>query len=366
MRTLAIYFVVLPDTLLLDLTGPAEVFAMASRCQPSTRDGVPLRFELKYVSPCPKVSTSIGLALSGLAPLPEAIEPDALIFITGTVDSAQPLRACAVTAPALVPTPAPTPAPAPAPSRTLATSPGSSDDALASAVAWLKHHASPTRRIACICTGALIAARAGLLDDRDCTTHHTDCAELRALAPRARVLDNRLFVCDGPISTSAGVTAGIDLSLQMVAELAGAPIAATVARNMVVYSRRSGHDPQLSPWLNGRNHMNPALHRVQDAISAEPARHWTLAELAAIACSSERHLARLFREHAGTQAVDYLHSLRIALARELLSQSDLDLERVAQRAGFGSARQMRRVWQKFEPLPPTHWRAQHREPGAHA
>ena len=360
MRTLAIYFVVLPDTLLLDLTGPAEVFAMANRCQPSTRHGVPLRFELKYVGPCPQVSTSIGLALSGLAPLPEAIEPDALIFVTGTVDSAQPLRAWAG------PSPTATRAPAPAPARTSAAPPSGSDEALASAVAWLKHQASPTRRIACICTGALIAARAGLLDNRDCTTHHTDCAALRALAPRARVLDNRLFVSDGPISTSAGVTAGIDLSLQMVADLAGAPVAASVARNMVVYSRRSGHDPQLSPWLNGRNHMNPALHRVQDAISAEPARHWTLAELAAIACSSERHLARLFRDHAGTQAVDYLHSLRIALARELLSQSDLDLERVAQRAGFGSARQMRRVWQKFEALPPTHWRAQHREPGAHA
>ena len=360
MRTLAIYFVVLPDTLLLDLTGPAEVFAMANRCQPSTRDGVPLRFDLKYVGPCPLVSTSIGLALSGLAPLPEAIEPDALIFVTGTVDSAQPLRAWAG------PSPTATRAPAPAPARTSAAPPSGSDEALASAVAWLKHQASPTRRIACICTGALIAARAGLLDNRDCTTHHTDCAALRALAPRARVLDNRLFVSDGPISTSAGVTAGIDLSLQMVADLAGAPVAASVARNMVVYSRRSGHDPQLSPWLNGRNHMNPALHRVQDAISAEPARHWTLAELAAIACSSERHLARLFRDHAGTQAVDYLHSLRIALARELLSQSDLDLERVAQRAGFGSARQMRRVWQKFEALPPTHWRAQHREPGAHA
>jgi len=227
---------------------------------------------------------------------------------------------------------------------------------IAQTIAWLKTVASPERRIACICTGALLAARAGLLDGRQCTTHHTDCGLLQALAPTAKVLDNRLFVCDGAISTSAGITAGIDLALQIAADLCGPQVAASVARTMVVYTRRSGSDPQLSPWLTGRNHMHPALHRVQDAIAADPARPWALPELAALACSSERHLARLFKDFAHTNAVDYIHRLRVALARELLAGSSLDLERIAERAGFGSARQMRRVWQKFDTSPPGQWR----------
>jgi transcriptional regulator GlxA family with amidase domain len=329
-RVIAVYFVLLPNTLLLDVAGPAEVFAMANRARASTREGTPLRFVLHYVGACERVSSSIGLDLHGLAPLPDTLEHDALIFVTGTVDPAQPLGAT------------------PAPPAQL--------HALEHTVAWLRQHAHAPRQVACICSGALVAARAGLLDERECTTHHSDCATLQALAPRARVLENRLFVCDGPLCTSAGVTAGIDLSLHMLANLAGAPLAAAVARNMVIYARRSGHDPQLSPWLNGRNHLHAALHRVQDAIAAQPARPWTMTELAAIACSSERHLARLFREHAGACALDYIHGLRVALARELLAHSGLALERVAQQAGFGTARQMRRVWQKFDALPPGQWR----------
>lgn len=354
MRTLEVWFVLQPDTLLLDLSGPAEVLAMANRCAPRTRDGVSLRFALRYVGAQDTIATSIGLPLTGIEALPAAPADDALIFLIGAVDMRRPLRDSSDDIHASRPAGAPHSEPGDHAQATDATDP---------IVAWLTGLGAAAARgeraplqLACICTGALLAARAGLLDGRLCTTHHSLCAQLQTLAPRARVLENRLFVCDGPVRTSAGITAGIDLALHLVAELCGHHVAATVARNLVVYARRSGNDPQLSPWLSGRNHLNPALHRVQDAIAADPARPWTLAELAAIACSSERHLARLFREFADTHALDYIHGLRMALARELLVHSHLDLERVAERAGFGSARQMRRVWQKFDATPPAQWR----------
>jgi len=349
MRLIEIYFVLLPNTLLLDLSGPAEVFAMANRCRPVGRDGKPLLFKLHYVSATDRIDTSIGLVLNNLAKLPDQLAAEAMVFLTGSIKPGNPISGTPTGRSAAL-------APAGGTMPDVIKAAAGETPEIAHTVDWLKRVAGVHRPIACICSGALIAARAGLLDGRLCTTHHTDCAELQAIAPTAKVLDNRLFVCDGSISSSAGVTAGIDLALQITADLCGPQTAAAVARNMVVYTRRSGTDPQLSPWLTGRNHLHPALHRVQDAVAADPARHWSMPELAALACSSERHLARLFKDFAQTNAVDYIHRLRVALARELLAGSSLDLERVAERSGFGSARQMRRVWQKFDALPPGQWR----------
>jgi transcriptional regulator GlxA family with amidase domain len=210
----------------------------------------------------------------------------------------------------------------------------------------------PHHAIISICTGALRAARAGLLDGRDCTTHFTACAELAAIAPRANVLENRLYVEDGNRYTSAGVTAGTDLMLHLVAQLCGPAVALAVARHLVVYLRRSGSDPQLSPWLEGRNHIHPAVHSAQDAIAANPSRAWTLGALSKIASTSPRHLSRLFNEHAGMSLPDYINRLRVSLARELIGNTRLDMERVAERSGFASARQLRRAWSRSYATPP--------------
>ena len=202
--------------------------------------------------------------------------------------------------------------------------------------------------MASVCSGALLLARAGLLDGRQCTTHHTRTDLLRQFAPTAQVHENRLFVEDGPAVTSAGVTAGIDLGLYLVERYFGAPLAAEVARDLVVYMRRSGQDPQLSPWLAYRNHLHPAVHRAQDAIAKDPARRWRLDELAERAHVSPRHLARLFAEHTGIGVVEYQQRLRLTRAKELLGDARLSRERVAEMAGFSSARDLRRVWGKYE------------------
>lgn len=153
--------------------------------------------------------------------------------------------------------------------------------------------------------------------------------------------------------TSAGVTAGIDLALYLIGQQLGPKVAAAVARELVVYMRRSGTDPALSPWLMHRNHIHPVVHRVQDAVSRDPSANWRAHRLAAVAHTSSRTLARLFAQHAQCSPLDYVQRLRIAMARELLLQSDLDLERVAEKSGFSSAHQLRRVWRRWESEPPS-------------
>lgn len=323
MSPVPVHFVLLPNVLMLDLAGPAEVLRLASQLDvPETE--APLRFDLSYVGPLAEVRTSIGLVIGGIRPLPETLSADAIVVIVGVSSNIDNLDRRQF------------------------------DSASEVVVEWLKRVVMPSdNRVACVCSGALIAARAGLLDGRQCTTHHALCDALRAIAPEAKVLENRLYVTDGRLSTSAGITAGIDLMLHLVAELADAKAASSVARDMVVYMRRGGADPQLSPWTTGRNHVHPALHRVQDAIAADPARDWDADHLAQIACSSTRHLGRLFQEYAGVSPLDYINRLRVALARELIAQSTLSMDAIAERAGFGSARHMRRIWRKFEPAAPS-------------
>jgi transcriptional regulator GlxA family with amidase domain len=315
-----VLFVLLPNALMLDLAGPAEVLRLASQID----DEGSVQFDLQYVSPVAALQTSISLPLTGLAPLPQTLLPGTLVVLVGST------------------------------SKVTAARQGEFETASATLTEWLQQVFAPSQeRLLCICAGALSAARAGLLDGRQCTTHHSLCAALQAIAPKARVLENRLYVTDERISCSAGVTAGIDLTLHLVAELAGPRLACAVAREMVVYMRRGGADPQLSPWVSGRNHLHPALHRVQDAVAAAPCDDWSVTRMASLACTSSRHLARLFHEHAGISPLDYLHRLRVTVARELLVQSSLDMEAVAERSGFGSARHLRRIWGKYEAAPPS-------------
>lgn len=310
-RTLDVWVVLPPRCLLLDIAGPVEVLRRANLEQDA------IRFRVHYAAVRPQLVSSIGLPLAGLGALPPRLPPAAAVLVSGNVDDIA------------------------------FSTPGErrSDDAdEARIVEWLRSTVGSDHALLSICSGSLLAARAGLFDGRSCTTHFSCLEQLRAAAPAARVADNRLFVEDGNRWSSAGVTAGIDLLLHWLAGLTSPACALAVARHLVVYLRRSGSDPQLSPWLEGRNHIHPAVHRAQDAIASAPEHGWNLAELAHLAHTSPRHLSRLFNEHAGMSLPDYINRLRVALARELLRHTRLDMERVAERVGFGSARQLRRVW----------------------
>jgi transcriptional regulator GlxA family with amidase domain len=311
-----VYFVVLPQLVLLDLAGPAEAFRLANK-------KVPDSYRLHFIAPTRSVQSAIGLQLGSLEPLPTKLPDDAIVVVAGVSGEAVNFD----------------------------------DPSIQRVIAWLESGVTSPTLLLCVCAGSVIVGKAGLLSRRECTSHHSHIEELRRVAPDAYVLDNRIFVEDGSVLSSAGVTAGLDLALHVVGTQLGPRIAADVARDLVVYLRRSGTDPALSPWVQHRNHLHPAVHRVQDAVTRKPAASWTSNELSAVACTSPRNLARLFAEHAHCSPLDYVQLIRFAFAKELVGQSKLDLERIAARAGFRSAQQLRRVWARWEPRTPSAFRA---------
>lgn len=313
-----VLFLVLPDTLLLDIAGPAEAFRLAN--QALRRRGRPEAFHLRYAGPQAQAGSSVGLLLAGLEPLPAGFERPTWVVLLGRPGEApEVVGRGAVWLDArhwLTQTVAPQLAPAGEPAGAL--------------------------RLLTVCSGALLAADAGLLAGRQATTHHELLADLQRLAPTTRVQANRVFIDDGAILTSAGVTAGIDLALHGIAQVCGEVIAAAVAQVMVVFARRGVQAPQVSALLAHRDHLHPALHRVQDAVCATPAEPWDSGRMAAVAHVTERHLARLFRLHAGLSPRGYVEQVRAALAGQALAQGKSEREMLAL-AGFATVRQMRQA-----------------------
>lgn len=311
-----VLFAILPEVVLLDVAGAAEAFRMASQFAPGS-------YKLRFVGPKAVVRSCVGLQLHELERLPATVPDHSIVVITGVSTVSLDLSS--------------------EPARKLA--------------AWLARVAdNETITVMCVCSGSLLAAQAGLLGGRECTTHHEFIDRLAAMEPTATVHGNRIFVEDGSIFTSAGVTSGTDLALHVIGRQLGHQTAAAVARDLVVYMRRTSADPQLSAWVMHRNHIHPAVHKVQDAIARNPAADWSAGKLAAVACMSSRNIGRLFAEHAGCSPLDYVQRLRVALAREMVMNSDLALERVAERSGFSSAHHLRRVWRRWEPTSPTEYR----------
>lgn len=316
LRIIDLLFVIPPHSLLLDIGGPAEAFRLANLHR--QRRGLPPRFRLRFAGPQVRVTTSVGLGLGELESLPERLSTPTWVVLVG-----QPAANVGQATPAIVAT-----------------------------ARWLKRLLrdsllvpDPGHRVLAICSGALLAARAGLLDGRRCTTHHELLLQLRALAPDAQVIDNRVFVVDGPVASSAGISAGIDLALHLIADQCGEALAASVAEDMVVYLRRSPGDPELSPYLVHRRHLHAAVHRVQDAIINRPERDWDMTALAAVGNATGRHLLRLFLDHAGVSPLRYLQSIRLERARQSLEYG-ASVERAAEAAGFRSALQLRRAWRR--------------------
>lgn len=299
-----VYFVTLPGVMALDLAGPAEALRLAGQ------------FTLHYIGPQPEVVMSTGLTVSHLQPLPESLPGGSILIMPGVAESAENFAS---------------------PVAQIACD-------------WLHQQKSAIEAgsltLVCICSGSLLAGKAGLLDGYQCTTHHDVIERLRQQVPAAQVKDNRIFVEDRFVLTSAGISAGIDLALHLIATHSGPQAALDVAREMVVYFRRAGDDPQLSPWLRYRNHLHPAVHRAQNLMAAEPESPWQVEDIAARAHISSRHLTRLFRQHLGISVRDYHEQLRIAVAQQRLQQG-AGIEKAALAAGFSSARQLRRAQERW-------------------
>jgi transcriptional regulator GlxA family with amidase domain len=211
---------------------------------------------------------------------------------------------------------------------------------------WLRQVSARSSRVASVCNGAFLLAHAGLLDDRQVTTHWNDATRLAARFPRVAVAPDRIFVKDGNVYTSAGVTAGIDLSLYLLYEDHGAELSLNVAKRLVVFTQRSGGQSQFSPFLAPYVGEASAQQTVQQYVLANIGADLSVPRLAGIAAMSERNFGRVFLRDVGVTPGEFVERARIDAARVLLETGDTPLKTVAHRCGFGSAAAMRAAFVK--------------------
>jgi transcriptional regulator GlxA family with amidase domain len=306
-----VLFLILPGVELLDFAGPLQALHEAAAL------GCP--YEIHTCSPASEAATDQGPVLARLEPLPEPAPGD-LVLVPGS----------------------------PAFHRSRPSS---------GVLGWLQAAHRAGARIGSICTGAFLLGEAGLLDGRECTTHWSYVDTLQQRFPRARVLGSRLFVASGRIITSAGIVAGVDMTLDLLDQAHGPRLAARVARELVVYIRRDGGHSQRSVYLDYRDHLHQGIHELQDWLTEHPDEDRPLAQLAPLAGMSVRNLTRQFRAATGISLAEYVTRLKLERARHLMRDPDLTLEAVADRSGLGEARRLRRLWrQAFGESPRDHRR----------
>ena len=223
------------------------------------------------------------------------------------------------------------------------------------ALAALRAAARSGSTILTVCTGAFIAGAAGLLDGRHCTTHWAHAEELARMYPTARVDRNVLFVDDGNLITSAGTAAGIDACLHLVRRELGSRVTNIIARRMVVPPQRDGGQRQFID-LPVPNHCSPRFAPQLDWILSNLGQPHSVASLARHANMSERTFARKFVEETGTTPMQWVTDQRVLYARQLLEETDLDVDRIADRSGFGAATLLRHHFRRVVGVTPSEYR----------
>ena len=302
----------------LDVTGPLEVFATASgEVAARGADAGGPAYEIRTASVGGvAVRTSSGLT----------IVPDAALADEGTPHTV------------IVPGGPGTRAPAP------------------ELVGWLRAHAPRAERIVSVCTGAFVLAEAGLLDGRRVTTHWANCARLAQRYPDVTVMPEPIFVRDGNVATSAGVTAGIDLALTLVEDDHGRDVALAVARQLVVFLRRPGNQTQFSAQLQAQVAHREPLREVQHWIAEHPGADLSVDALAERARLSPRQFARAFTAETGMPPGRYVDRVRLEAARRLLEDTRDGVEQVARCCGYHTPEAMRRAFQQALQVSPAEYR----------
>lgn len=211
---------------------------------------------------------------------------------------------------------------------------------------WIRSLNKKGVNICSICMGAFVLAETGLLNGKICTTHFKKTRELQEKYPLIKVQENILFTHEENIYTSAGIAAGIDLTLYIIEKLKGSYLAHLVARELVVYNRRNGNAAQESEFFKFRNHIHVGVHKVQDFISHHLSKKHILSELAELANMSERNFTRIFKKETGLTVNEYITALRKEKATELLKSPDLSRIEVANCIGLRSEKQLSRILNK--------------------
>ncbi|MGY2239495.1 GlxA family transcriptional regulator [Pseudomonas gingeri] len=305
-----------PNVQVLDVTGPLQVFASANDLARS--QGLPLPYAPRVIAAqAGPVMSSAGLALVA-EPLPAATTPcDSLIIAGGWGTYA------------------------------------AAEDPLL--VEWVRQQAACARRVASVCTGAFLLAASGWLDGRRVATHWTRCEQLAEQYPKLQVEPNPIFINDGPVWTSAGVTAGIDLSLALVEQDLGRPMALEVARHLVVFLKRPGGQSQFSATLS----LQKSGNRFGDLhawIAEHLAMDLSIPVLAQQVGMSERSFVRHYRTETGQTPARAIENLRVESARRLLSDTATPIKRIAARCGFGSEETLRRSFLRALGVTPQAYR----------
>ncbi|WP_138466038.1 GlxA family transcriptional regulator [Poseidonocella sp. HB161398] len=322
---LPVLLVIYPGFKAMEAVGPASVLAAANRHLESRGD--PRRYAVTLAAPeAGPVPSEAGLALEAALPLPGDGDLDTVI-VAGAADIEAALSA----------------------------EPG--------LVEWCRRRAPQARRFAALCTGSFFLAAAGLLDRRRAATHWAHAALLERRFPRVRVDADAIFVQDGALWTSAGVTAAIDLALAFVEQDFGRDLALEVARDMVIYLKRPGGQSQFSAALTSQMTGSPGMRDLQAWIMANLARPLKLGDMAAQAGMSPRHVTRAFSAELGMTPTAYLELARSERAKALLLDTALPMKSVAFRAGFSSDAQMRKVFARRYALTPRAYRERFRTAG---
>lgn len=313
----------------LDLVGPLEVFTKAAARTPS--GGVsPFRYELVVASPAGgAVTTNSGLQFAGTTALAELTGSlDTILVAGGSVDALQ-------------------------------------DSQEGSALlGWLAENAPRARRVASVCTGAFLLGAAGLLKDKQATTHWAGCRRLQEMFPSTKVVADAIYIADGNVYTSAGVTAGLDLALALVEQDLGSEVALSVARDIVLHLRRPGGQSQFSAGLAAQAQASDQFRELIAWISDHPTEDLSVPALAYRASMSERNFGRLFKAQTGMSPSTYVELVRLDRAKMLLETSSWPLARIAERSGLGSVPTLIRACHRRLGVTPEQYRQRFRLPGA--
>ena len=303
----------------LDVVGPHEVLAGANQALDHLdRHDPRYRVELVAAAEGPVASES-GLAIHAAGPLPTPAAPTDTLLVPG--GNSAPAAA--------------------------------HDQGL---VDWIAATAAVSRRVATVCSGTFLAAAAGLCDGRRVTTHWARAGQLAAFRPAAVVEPDSIYVRDGDLWSSAGVTAGIDLSLALVEDDLGVEVAQLVARHLVVYLRRPGGQTQFSAPVWSDPPGPGPIQVAKDRIHSEPGADLSVSALAVHVGLSPRHFARLFRDQVGESPARYVERVRVEAARQLLETERSGLEDVALRCGFGTTETLRRSFHRRLGVAPDAYR----------
>jgi transcriptional regulator GlxA family with amidase domain len=311
-----VWFLVPPGTGVLSVGGPWEVLGHANDVLGRTAYALEA-----FGAGSPEVRTRHGLVLGGLRPLPARSErlPDVAIVAGGS--PADPLPA-----------------------------------EHAPLVAWLRRHHPRIPTVVSVCTGAFLLGAAGILDGRRATTHWMHLGELRARFPAARVIDEGIYVKDGGVWTSAGLAAGIDLALALVEEDHGHAVAMAVAKRMVLFLRRSGHQAQFSSALRRQEREPPRLRDIAAYVLDHIDEALPVERIAAQVGMSRRSLTRWCRDHLDESPAELVRRLRLEEARRLLEETPLPLKDVTARTGLGDASTLWRVFVQDLGVTPAEYR----------